>query len=67
MDNSSYLGCSLPERLDVEEDPGSRNFEESSLPPEDVALGQEDSPQFDSEWPKPAGTDEAEWSDGWKD
>ncbi|KAK4266320.1 hypothetical protein QN277_027262 [Acacia crassicarpa] len=66
VDNSSYLGCSLPERLEIQEDSGFKNFQENSLPSEDVAWGQEDSPQSDSELPKPAGTDEAEWSDGWK-
>ncbi|XP_028773549.1 probable RNA helicase SDE3 [Neltuma alba] len=65
VDNSSYLGCSLPERLEVQEDSGFKNFQENSLPSEDVPWGQ-DSPQSDSELPKPAGTDEAEWSDGWK-
>ncbi|KAI9115069.1 hypothetical protein K1719_014082 [Acacia pycnantha] len=66
VDNSSYLGCSLPERLEIQEDSGFKNFQENSLPSEDVAWGQEDSPQSNSELPKPAGTDEAEWSDGWK-
>lgn len=63
VENSSYLGCSLPERLEVQEDSGFKNFQENSLPSEDVAWDQ-DSPQ--SELPKPAGADEDDWSDGWK-
>lgn len=64
MDNSSYLGCCLPERLEIDEDSGFSNLQENSLPSEGVEVEcDQDSSQ--PELPIP-GTDEAEWSDGWK-
>ncbi|XP_004511390.1 probable RNA helicase SDE3 [Cicer arietinum] len=66
VDNSSYLGCSLPERLehcdeDAEENSFSGFNEDNAFPSNNVEFGQD---SFQSELPKPV-TDEAEWSDGW--
>ncbi|XP_061354494.1 probable RNA helicase SDE3 [Gastrolobium bilobum] len=70
VDNSSYQGCSLPERLELnnEEDTGENSClsfnEDNALPSNNVEWGQDSS---ELEFPKPA-TDEAEWSDGgWKE
>lgn len=73
-DNSSYQGCSLPDRPELyeeEENNGENSYyngensylnEENALPSNDVEWGQDSTP---SEFPKPV-TDEAEWSDGWR-
>ncbi|XP_020230053.1 probable RNA helicase SDE3 [Cajanus cajan] len=67
VDNSSYLGCSPPERLQhcEEEDTGENSCftEDNALPPSNnVGWGPDSSPL---DLPKPV-TDEAEWSDGWR-
>ncbi|KAJ7954859.1 Regulator of nonsense transcripts 1-like [Quillaja saponaria] len=67
VDNSSYQGCSPPERLALfDEDPAQNSHfnyaEEDTLPSENVEWGQDPVP---TDFPKPAA-DEDEWSDGWK-
>ncbi|KAM6566333.1 hypothetical protein CsatA_025461 [Cannabis sativa] len=59
IDNNSYQGCPPPERQEEEFFDEEPVQEYGSL---DVVQGEEPS---QSELPKP-GTDEAEWSDGWK-
>lgn len=66
VDNSSYLGCALPERIehfdeDVGENSGFGFNEDNTWPSNNVEFGQD---SFQSELPKPV-TNEAEWSDGW--
>ncbi|TKY71145.1 RNA helicase SDE3 [Spatholobus suberectus] len=73
VDNSSYQGCSLPERVELydDDDTGENSCftEDNGLPSDNVEWGQDngewgqDSSQL--ELPKPV-TDEAEWSDGWR-
>ncbi|KAK7308013.1 hypothetical protein VNO77_41569 [Canavalia gladiata] len=68
VDNSSYQGCSLPERLEPydDEDTGENSClsfnGDNALPSNNVEWGQHSS---QLEFSKP-GTDEAEWSDGWR-
>lgn len=66
VDNSSYQGCSLPERVELYDDEvtGEKSSfaEDNALPPNNVEWVH-DSSQL--ELPKPV-TDEAEWSDGWR-
>lgn len=70
VDNSSYQGCTLPERPepynedteDTEEQSWSGVNQDNTLPSTNVEWGQDLS---QVEIPKPA-TDEAEWSDGWR-
>lgn len=66
VDNSSYLGCSLPERIEhydegVGEDSGFGYDEGNTWPSNNIEGGQD---SYQSEFPKP-GTDETGWSDGW--
>ncbi|CAJ2650912.1 hypothetical protein L195_g024316 [Trifolium pratense] len=65
VDNSSYLGCALPERIErFEEDVGENSgfgFNEDNTWPSNN--GEFDQDSFQSELPKPV-TDEAELSDG---
>jgi helicase MOV-10 len=66
VDNSSYLGCSLPERIEHYDEGVGENsgfgFDEGNTWPSNNIEGGQDS--YQSEFPKP-GTDEAGWSDGW--
>ncbi|KEH37929.1 RNA helicase SDE3-like protein [Medicago truncatula] len=66
VDNSSYLGCSLPERIEhydegVGENSGFGYDEGNTWPSNNIEGGQD---FYQSEFPKP-GTDETGWSDGW--
>ncbi|KAL5098655.1 hypothetical protein RYX36_002982 [Vicia faba] len=66
VDNSSYLGCALPERIehfheDIGENSGFGFNEDNTWPSNNAEFGQD---SFQSELPKPV-TNEAEWSDGW--
>lgn len=66
VDNSSYLGCSLPERIEhydegVGENSGFGYDEGNTWPSNNIEGGQD---SYQSEFPKP-GTDETGWSDGW--
>lgn len=76
VDNSSYQGCSLPERVEPydDEDTGENPYstEDNAWPSNNAEWGQDSS--NNAEWdqdssqiglPKPV-TDEAEWSDGWR-
>lgn len=66
VDHSSYLGCSLPERIEhydegVGENSGFGYDEGNTWPSNNIEGGQD---FYQSEFPKP-GTDETGWSDGW--
>ncbi|KAK7308864.1 hypothetical protein RJT34_05163 [Clitoria ternatea] len=73
VDNSSYQGCTLPERVEIvdnvkfddnintTENPWPNFNADNALPSNKVEWGHDSS---QSELPKPV-TDEAEWSDGW--
>ncbi|XP_027360164.1 probable RNA helicase SDE3 [Abrus precatorius] len=61
VDNSSYQGCSLPERPKFYDDEDTG--ENSNALPSSNGEWSQDSSQL--EFPKPV-TDEAEWSDGWR-
>lgn len=66
VDNSSYQGCSLPERVELYDDEVTRensSFAEDNALPSNNVEWVHDSSQL--ELPKPV-TDEAEWSDGWR-
>ena len=66
-DNNSYQGCALPERLDFDDKEtveSSFNHEEENPQPFNE-VGWDQGPFQAEEIPKP-GTNEAEWSDGWK-
>ncbi|KAL3040109.1 hypothetical protein AAZX31_01G220700 [Glycine max] len=73
VDNSSYQGCSLPERVELyeDEDTGENTCftEDNASPSNNVEWGQDSSNNGewgqDSSFTKPV-TDEAEWSDGWR-
>lgn len=66
VDHSSYLGCSLPERIEhydegVGENSGFGYDEGNTWPSNNIEGGQD---SYQSKFPKP-GTDETGWSDGW--
>jgi helicase MOV-10 len=66
VDNSSYQGCALPERIERFNDDVGENSdfgfnEDNTWPSNNGEFGQD---SFQSELPKPV-TDEAEWGDGW--
>ena len=70
VDNSSYQGCSLPERVELYDDEDTG--ENPCLTEDNAEWGQDSSNNV--EWgqdssqmglPKPV-YDEAEWSDGWR-
>ncbi|CAJ1926140.1 unnamed protein product [Sphenostylis stenocarpa] len=76
VDNSSYQGCSLPERVELYDDEGTGEnpclTEDNAFPSNNGEWGQDSSNNVEwgqhssqFELPKPV-TDEAEWSDGWK-
>ncbi|KAK7405930.1 hypothetical protein VNO78_07542 [Psophocarpus tetragonolobus] len=76
VDNSSYQGCSLPERVELydDEDTGENPCfaEDNGLPSNNGEWGQDSAnngewgqDSSNLEFPKPV-TDESEWSDGWK-
>jgi len=74
VDNSSYQGCSLPERVEQYDDEETEENpclgEDNAWPSNNAEWGQDSSNNVEQDsshigLPKPV-TDEAEWSDGWR-
>lgn len=65
VDHSSYLGCSLPERIEHYDEGVGENsgfgYDEGNTWPSNNIGGQD---SYQLKFPKP-GTDETGWSDGW--